>query len=81
MTKYLIFILFAHTLCASETITRFQFEEHDYLRFDQSVLHDPECHKCRFSRFVSYDPQEFESFQIIERSEVSPFRYQIPNTP
>lgn len=78
MLKYLCLFCFFTVSLNAITVERFRFEDHDYLRFEcKTVLHDPECHKCKFARFVSYDLYDLH-YQIIERAEVSPFRYEIP---
>lgn len=78
MLKYFILILFTTNLFANEVI-KFQFEEHDYLQFEcKAVLHDPECRKCRFTQWVSYEVNDpFCKPRIIERLEISPLRYQM----
>ena len=76
MTKYLLALIFATQVYGDPIVEKFQYQDHDYLKFEcKTVLHDPDCHKCRFQRFVSYDPYDIDGFTMIERFEVSPFRY------
>lgn len=72
-------LAFGSTLSARQ-IEHFEHMGHEYIVFDcKAVLHNPDCYKCQFQRYVSYDPQGFfPNYKIIERVEVSPYRYDIP---
>ena len=88
MLKFLVlFCLITATIHAEPIGERFDFDEHQYIYFHncwgcKAVLHDPECHRCRFIRYVAYDRDDpFDQPVIIERVEVSPLRYNIPTQP
>lgn len=81
MIRFLLISTFITTsLFSSPHVENFSYQDHDYLYFVEckTVLHDPNCHMCKFSRQVIFNPEHSFDYYIMERMDISHARYDYP---